>query len=196
MSRKRIWLLMTGCLLVLATMGQSHTQQLLAYQDKYKKDLFPIIGEDTGFVKFYPIDSSFRVTAKIEKLVGQSFFPMNTSNQKPKEAIKYAIVKFTLKDKEYRLFAYQLSKLLQSEEYKDNFFIPFTDATTGTDSYIGGRYIDFVIKDILPGNQLVIDFNKAYNPYCAFKKGFSCPIPPEENKLSTEIRVGEMDFYK
>jgi uncharacterized protein len=194
--RKQFLLLIACCLLAMMTIGQFYTNELLAYQDKYKKNLFPIIGPDTAFVKFYPVDSSFRVTAKVEKLVTQSFFPMATSDKNSKEAIKYALVKFTLHNKEYKLFAYQLADLLQSTEYKSHVFIPFTDATTGIDSYIGGRYIDFVIADILPGDKLVIDFNKAYNPYCAFNKGFSCPIPPAENKLPAKIFAGEMDFSK
>lgn len=176
--------------------AQSHTETLMAYQDKYKKDLFPIIGSDTAFVKFYPLDSTYRVIAKVEKLFTQSFFPMPTSDKSSKKAIKYASVKFTLQGKEYTLSAYQMADLMENSEYKNYVLVPFMDATTGTDTYIGGRYIDFAIPDITKDNKLVLDFNKAYNPYCAFKKGFSCPIPPEENKLPVKIITGEMDFSK
>jgi len=169
---------------------------LLAYQDKYKKDLFEIIRSDTAYVKFFPIDSGYKVSAKVQLIVGRSFFPMPTSSKSSKEATKYALISFTLNGKEQHLYAYQLQQLLDSKEYHSNFFVPFMDGTTGNESYIGGRYIDFVTDDIKNGNTLILDFNKAYNPYCAFKKGYNCPVPPEENRLTILIPAGEMDFAK
>ena len=174
----------------------AYRDSLLGYQHNYKKDLYAIIKKDTAYVKFYPVDSSFRVTARVEKLYQQNFFPMATSGKKAHDAIKFAVLKFELGGKEYILFAYQLSFLMTNPKHKNDFFIPFTDGTSGIDSYIGGKYIDFVISDISPDNTLVIDFNKSYNPYCAFKKGYSCPVPPKENNLAVEIWAGEMDFYK
>ena len=121
---------------------------------------------------------------------------MATSSGMKKQAIKYARLRFTLDEKEYVLYGYQLSMLLETEKYKNDFFIPFTDGTTGIDSYIGGKYIDFSTTDITASNKLVIDFNRSYNPYCAFRKGYNCPIPPGENELTVEIRAGEMNFNK
>jgi uncharacterized protein (DUF1684 family) len=89
-----------------------------------------------------------------------------------------------------------LTSLINSAEYRDNFFIPFTDASSGKNSYTGGKYIDFVTRDIQPGNMLLIDFNKSYNPYCAFRSEYSCPLPPAENDLPVEINAGEMAFEK
>jgi len=169
---------------------------IIMYQANYKKDLYSIIKKDTAYVKFYAIDSAYKVTASVEKLHDQAFFPMATSNSSSHSAIKFARVKFNLHGKQYTLFAYQLSFLLNSAKHKNDFFIPFTDSTSGMESYGGGRYIDFAIKDIQPSNTLVIDFNKAYNPYCAFTSGYSCPIPPKENDLEVAIRAGEMNFGK
>ena len=77
--------------------------------------------------------------------------------------------------------------LMKTQEYKDYLFFPFTDLTNGEESYSGGRYIDLHIPE---GEEIVIDFNKAYNPYCAYASGFSCPIVPKENHLSLRITAG------
>ena len=96
-----------------------------------------------------------------------------------KQAIKYARLRFTLDEKEGRAIRVPAFHAgLENEKYKNDFFIPFTDGTTGIDSYIGGKYIDFSTTDITASNKLVIDFNRSYNPYCAFRKGYNCPIPP------------------
>ena len=86
---------------------------------------------------------------------------------------------------------YQNLELISKPEYVDYLFVPFTDLTNGKGSYSGGRYIDTRIP---PGKKIVLDFNKAYNPYCAYNGKYSCPIPPEENHLEVEIRAGVKDF--
>jgi uncharacterized protein (DUF1684 family) len=89
---------------------------------------------------------------------------------------------------------YQSEELMKLPDYADYLFLPFTDATSGEESYANGRYIDLRIKDI-GNNQYTIDFNKAYNPYCAYVSGkYNCPIPPAENNLAVAIRAGEMKF--
>ncbi len=77
--------------------------------------------------------------------------------------------------------------------YKGRLFLPFKDATNGESSYGGGRYIDLFEKDIKNG-MLMIDFNMAYNPLCAYKDGYRCPIPPRENHLNISIEAGEKNF--
>jgi uncharacterized protein (DUF1684 family) len=74
---------------------------------------------------------------------------------------------------------------------RGRFFLPFADATNGLETYQGGRYIDPQEK---PNGKLTVDFNYAYNPYCAYGEGWSCPLPPEVNRLSVEIRAGEKSF--
>jgi uncharacterized protein (DUF1684 family) len=72
-------------------------------------------------------------------------------------------------------------------------FVPFKDRTNYDATYGGGRYIDLSTKDIVNG-RILLDFNKCYNPYCAFADGFNCPIPPDENSLPIEIAAGEKTF--
>ena len=84
---------------------------------------------------------------------------------------------------------------MQTEKYRNYLFVPFTDATTGDESYGSGRYLEFYIADI-QNNTLQLDFNKAYNPYCAYAAGYKCPIPPRENNLPLAIKAGEKNFAK
>ncbi len=188
-------LIATFCFGLHAFAQSDYSKSLTEYQRNYKKDLSSIIKEDTAFVEFFPIDPGYRVLAKLTMMVNEPVFKMATSSGITKEAQKIASVQFSLNGKEYTLYAYQLLALRASSQYKDNFFIPFFDASSGDESYGGGRYLDFVLADIV-NNQLIVDFNKAYNPYCAFRSGYNCPIPPRENGLKVAIRAGEKNFGK
>ncbi len=74
---------------------------------------------------------------------------------------------------------------------RGRYFLPFTDGTTGVETYEQGRYLD---PQTDPDGNLVVDFNYAYNPYCAYSEGWSCPLPPQENRLSVRIEAGEKDY--
>ena len=74
----------------------------------------------------------------------------------------------------------------------DSFFLPFQDAGRGTETYGAGRYVDV---EPLAGGRVRIDFNYAYNPYCAYNDGWSCPLPPAENRLNVPIRAGEKVYH-
>jgi uncharacterized protein len=195
--RLKIILCGISCLAVLVSGAQSpYADSMAAFQLHYKKELYSIIKNDTGGVRFYPVDASYKVVAAVQKLDGEKFFPMATSSGITKQAIRYAKLTFSLDGKEYVLYGYQLSMLLETEKYKNDFFIPFLDGNSGDESYVGGKYIDFSTTDITADKKLVIDFNRSYNPYCAFRAGYNCPIPPKENTLEIGIRAGEMDFNK
>ena len=174
---------------------KNYHDSLLAFQANYKKDLFEIIKNDTAFVRFYEPDAGYRVIARVELVSSQSFFTMSASGKSGLKAKRFAKLYFTLNGKPYELFAYQLGFLLDSKDNKDDFFVPFVDEGSGRSSYEGGRYLDFKVSDIV-GNKLIIDFNKAYNPYCAFTTGYNCPIPPSENTLHVAITAGEKQFAK
>jgi uncharacterized protein len=85
--------------------------------------------------------------------------------------------------------------LMNRPEYADYLFVPFTDATTGNETYGSGRYIDLRLGDI-KNNTVLLDFNKCYNPYCAYTSGYNCPIPPKENRLAVAVKAGEKVFPK
>ncbi|WPR74542.1 DUF1684 domain-containing protein [Algoriphagus sp. NG3] len=136
---------------------------------------------------FYPIDEKYRVTASFEKLPAPSLFQMKTTANTLSDYDVYGIATFTLGDKEYRLTIYQSHRLRTQEKYKDYLFLPFTDQTNGDETYGGGRYMGLTIPE---GDSIELDFNKAYNPYCAYASNYACPIPPKENDLEIAIKAG------
>ncbi len=137
---------------------------------------------------FYPINLKYRVIAKLKTTPDEPFFELKTSSGKTKLYRKYGEVTFMLDAKEYTLNVYQGKALLEKEEYKNYLFVPFKDHTSGNETYGGGRYLDLRI----PANddKLWLDFNMAYNPYCAYSDKYNCPVVPVENYLDTEIKAG------
>jgi uncharacterized protein (DUF1684 family) len=151
--------------------------------------------EQKALLRFYPLDPSYRVVARFEKYADSPWFAMATSGAAHQIQRKYGRLTFVLHDTTVQLMIYQSQALLQKAETRDYLFIPFTDATSGAGSYAAGRYIDCQVSDI-HGGVLVLDFNKAYNPYCAYATGYNCPIPPRENDLSLAIYAGEKNYAK
>ena len=138
-------------------------------------------------IHFFEISREYILQARVTRSVNENEFSMKTSSGKTKQYIKFGVAEFVLNKKSYRLSIYQSLDLLKSSEYKDYLFIPFTDDTNGTETYEGGRYIDLNIPKT---QSITLDFNKAYQPYCAYTAGFNCPIPPKENYLPVKINAG------
>ncbi len=138
-------------------------------------------------IHFFPFNESYAVNARFVRTPQEKPFQMSTSSGMRKTYVKYAEVFFVIDKKEYKLNVYQSQELLKSEEYKDYLFIPFTDATSGNETYEGGRYIDLNIPQ---SDHILINFNKAYHPYCAYTDGYNCPVPPQENTLPIKIEAG------
>ena len=136
---------------------------------------------------FYEINKDFRVVADFKLIEQPLFIMMKTSTTRLSKYKEYAIVSFTLRGKAHKLIVYQSTKPPSEPKYIDYLFLPFTDLTNGEQTYDVGRYLDLKIPD---GDTIVLDFNKAYNPYCAYSKNYSCPIPPEENHLMIEVNAG------
>ncbi|NNE32749.1 MAG: DUF1684 domain-containing protein [Winogradskyella sp.] len=142
---------------------------------------------------FFPFDSMYVVKAKLIRTPDSEWFKMKTTTGDVNEERTYGILKFKLKGKLFQLNLYQGRELMTTEDFKDYLFLPFLDDTNGNSTYPGGRYIDLRIPE---GDSILIDFNKAYNPYCAYNEKFSCPIVPRENYLSTEVKAGIKAFKK
>lgn len=172
-----------------------YIQDLKTFQKDYVNNHEVVKGKDKKFFRFFSIDPSYRINAWFEKIMDSIGFTMKTSGTITKQYYKYGKVSFSLRDTILHLFLYQSKDLMQTEKYRDYLFIPFTDITTGDESYGSGRYLDFTL-DSIKNNTLTLDFNKAYNPYCAYATGFRCPIPPKENHLPVAIIAGEKTFGK
>lgn len=153
--------------------------------DKYRKDFEGL--------DFYEPDTSYIVKARFERTPdAEPFYMPTTTDRKTKEVV-YGIAHFNLNGAEHQLEIYQSLDLIDQEEYRDYLFLPFLDNTNGEETYGGGRYIDLAIPE---GDTLVIDFNKAYNPYCVYNKKYSCPLVPRQNYLRTKVRAGVKNFNK
>ncbi len=172
-----------------------YAASIKAYQKDYVNNHEVVKKKDKKYFHFFPINSQFNVTCSFEKITDTIGFTMKTSANTLKYYFKYGILNFKIAGTDCHLFVYQGKDLMQTKKYKDYLFVPFTDATTGDESYGSGRYIEFFIDDI-KNDKLQLDFNKAYNPYCAYSAGFHCPIPPKENNLPVAIKAGEMNFGK
>jgi len=159
------------------------------------KEESPLKEEDLANFKsldFFPLDSTFIVDAKLTLHKDSQPFAMKTTTDRLPIYKVYATATFELKGKTYSLEIYQNEKLVLTPEYEDYLFMPFTDATNGDGSYGGGRYIDLKLPE---GDSIVIDFNQAYNPYCAYNEKYSCPIPPKNNNLDLKVLAGVKVFH-
>ncbi|MHC0441940.1 DUF1684 domain-containing protein [Flavobacterium sp. 3-210] len=155
----------------------------------------PLMEEDLKTFKsldFYPINAKYFVVAKFEKAKNEKVFEMKTTGTRTPKYIKYGTLSFILEGKSLKLNVYRSIDLSKQEQYKDHLFLPFSDLTCGKESYIGGRYIDLKVPK---GNTMAIDFNQAYNPYCAYNHKYSCPLVPLENDLNIEIKAGVKTFH-
>lgn len=145
-------------------------------------------------LNFFPIDDRYTVNAKVELLSDGSVFDFPTTTDRVAMYRKYGVLSFSIDGKDFELSIYQ--DINPKPEYANHLFLPFLDNTNGKTSYKGGRFIDVYTTDIQPNGTVTIDFNKAYNPYCAYSDRYSCPITPRENSLDTEIKAGVMAYKK
>ena len=144
-------------------------------------------------LEFYKFDSTYVVEAVLKRTPDTKWFNMKTTTNRLSKERVYGVLNFELKGEPYQLKVYQGEELMQTEGFEDYLFLPFLDNTNGEGSYPGGRYIDLRIPE---DDTLIIDFNTAYNPYCAYNEKYSCPIVPRENYLDTKIEAGVKVFKK
>jgi len=159
------------------------------------KDKSPLKAKDLKSFKkidFFPVSEIFFVNAQFIRTPKEQPFEMPTSTNRKPLYVKFGEAHFVINGKKCKLNVYRNIELSNKEEYKNNLFLPFTDLTSGVESYGGGRYVDLKIPT---GDIITIDFNKAYNPYCAYSDTYSCPIPPEENNLKVAIKAGVKKFH-
>ena len=144
---------------------------------------------------YFPFHPKYRVNATWVKTENSKPFDLPTSSGKTKSYKEYGKASFDLDGKKYTLTVYQSLDLMKQKKYKNYLFLPFRDATNEKETYGGGKYMDLTIPE---GNTIVLDFNKSYQPFCAYNAyDYNCPIVPEENRLPVEIRAGVMyeDIY-
>ena len=135
-------------------------------------------------LKYYPENPALRLAVPIDEYSDKEIVTMITSTGSAREYMKYGQFSFDVSGEPATLQVYQ-------DPDGGDFFLPFVDATAPDETYGAGRYLD--IEPIEDG-KFLIDFNYAYNPYCAYNEKWSCPIPPRENRLKVRIEAGEKNF--
>ncbi len=140
-------------------------------------------------LNYYPIDPGLRFHLKLVRYPAPERVRLETNTGEIRDGLRYGYFEFRAEGEVCRLQAYRMED--SADPGKPYLFIPFRDATSGTETYGAGRYLD------LPENTsgtYDLDFNLAYNPSCAYGDGFSCPLPPKENRLTIAIRAGEKNY--
>ena len=144
-------------------------------------------------LNYFRPKASYRKEATFKRFDQATRFLMKTTTERLPEYALYGVVSFRHRGKNYNLNVYQNIELMKKPGYENYLFIPFADVTNGTKTYNGGRFLDITENG---SDKIVIDFNKAYNPYCAYDHKYSCPVPPKENSLIIKINAGEKKWQK
>ena len=181
--------------LIAFSQTKTYTDSLKEYQTNYVKTHEVVKGNDKSFISFFQVNKELCVNAAFTKVDNGTWFTMQASGKIKDIYRVYGTIQFKVHDTAIKLNLYQSQSLMNSPMYKNYLFLPFTDKTSGEESYGGGRYIDIESTDI-KDNHVIIDFNKCYNPYCSYTAGYSCPIPPKENDMSIAVKAGEKNYGK
>jgi len=153
----------------------------------------PLTEQTVDYVRYFKAKEKLKVNARFSLAENESSFEMPTYSGITKTFVKYGTLTFSLKGKQRKLAVYKNLGLARMPQYKNHLFLPFKDKTSNKSTYGGGRYIDLETTDIVD-QKVEIDFNKSYNPWCAYGDGYNCPIPPKENHLTLAIKAGEKKF--
>jgi len=199
------WLICLGIMMWVVACGSGpnrieilqHKKEILAVRKD--KDRFFKTSQDSPLtteqqmnfkeLSYFQVDIAYKVTARYQRLTKPVEFRIQTSTGHERVYVTIGRLDFTLASQALTLFAYHEKG--QEADGRNSLFVPFTDQTTGKESYGAGRYLDIPEPT---GGSVVLDFNVAYNPYCAYNYNFSCPIPPQENRLDVAIKAGEKIF--
>ena len=139
-----------------------------------------------GNLAYYDIDESLRFRVKLHRYPVPQTLRIGTNTGEMRSALRYGYFEFSTAGQLCRIQVYRLEE--DSERGIARLFIPFRDATSGTETCGSGRYLDF---DENTSGTYDLNFNRAYNPYCVYEENYSCPVPPAENTLAVPIRAGE-----
>lgn len=199
MKRNNIIIGIVGIALVIITIyalsGGQSPEEYAAYIEDERNDVerymqssdeSPFVSDNVPFtaLNYYPADLEYKINARFEKTVNPQIINLATSDGKENQYLTYGHAYFKLDGVNNRL--------LILEDVKENkLFLPFGDATSATETYGAGRYLDVTHSG---GATITLDFNLAYNPYCAYSENYSCPLPPKENLLSIPIKAGEKKY--
>ena len=140
-------------------------------------------------LEYFPPDPKYRFEIELHEHEDRRTIKMSYTGGEVKEFIRWGEFRFEVDGQEAVLQAYK------GDEDEEKLFVPFRDATSGKETYGAGRYIDLEPeRDMTPEGKWILDFNRAYNPWCAYSEMYTCPFVPPENWLKVPIRAGEKDY--
>lgn len=141
-------------------------------------------------LNYFPIDSKYRINAKLTEIDQKKAIALPTSDGKQKSYLTYAYAEFELDGVRNKLL---ILEIMDMGPYRGTLFLAFADKTSAAETYGAGRYLD--VKKLPGAASITLDFNEAYNPYCAYNDNYSCPFPPKENILEVAIKAGEKTYH-
>jgi uncharacterized protein (DUF1684 family) len=146
-------------------------------------------GEAFPGLAFFPPDPGYRFELRLQEHGTKETVTVETSTNGQREYLRWGEFRFELSHDEYTLQAYR------SDPGDDRLWVPFRDETNGEETYGAGRYLDLESDHHKPNSgEWVLDFNRAYNPTCAYNEAYECPLIPVENWLNVRIEAGEKDY--
>lgn len=146
--------------------------------------------KDFTGLKYYEPNPQFRIIATLTPVENKKIVKLATNDGKEQSYVEYAYAEFDLGGFHNKLL---ILESIDIGPLRGKLFLAFGDATSAGETYGGGRYLD-VAK--APGSKTIsLDFNQAYNPYCAYTGKFSCPLPPPENLLEIAVKAGEKNYH-
>lgn len=173
-----------------------YSEEIAEFREAYKHDFLlderaPLkTGEDLAKLRFFEPDDRYRVRCTFSRTQDAVPFDLPTYSGVTKPYVKYGELSFEWEGRTHTLAVYQSLHLRTMPGFAQHLFLPFNDLTNGEATYGGGRYIDLTVQDV-EVEQIYLDFNRCYNPWCCYSDGYSCPIPPAENKLDIAVEAGE-----
>ena len=193
------------CVILITCSGCAQKKRPLKGDTEFQKQInaeykdasaSPLKAKDRKYFEgldFFKFDSTYVVKARLERTPNSEWFNMKTTTDRVSKERVFGVLYFELKGESRQLEIYQGADLMNKEGFENYLFLPFLDETNGLESYGGGRYLDARIPN---GDHMILDFNTAYNPYCAYNDKYSCPIVPRKNFLKTRVEAGVKAFEK
>lgn len=175
---------------------QTYVKQI--NKERKDKDEFMRAGESSPFagqteaftgLKYFAPDFKFRIQADLRPTAKKEIIRLNTNDGLTQTYLTYAYAEFDFENLHNRLL---ILEVLDDGPDRGKLFLAFADGTSANETYGAGRYLD--VKKVPGASTITLDFNNAYNPYCAYSEKFSCPFPPAENVLKIAIRAGEKSY--
>ncbi len=168
-------------------------QERVQKDAQFRAENSPLVEQErAGFrgLSYYPVDPALKFSVRLNRYPAPASVRLGTNTGEIRSGLRYGYFEFQVEGRVCRLQVYRLED--NPDDGGAQLFIPFRDATSGKETYAAGRYID--LKENTSGTY-TLDFNRAYNPFCAYNTKYSCPVPPPENTLPVPIRAGEKRYH-